>query len=336
MPELNMQTEAERTPHGVGAVYDRVFYTLNSKIYYSAAFGFVQERFHTNGRGVKEQRLFGRERGPDGKHRLVSEAKDIPADLPTVPVAALVTIRNRWGETDAGLMCNGKREGVWVHTSDKKLEGYTYTVETPYEADVRQGVAVGRYPDGRISHTVRYVNDKENGVRMLYHPNGAVAGRLDIRDNKVHGARYLWHDNGMPRLRVWHKDGEMLGNCLSWSYYGTHLDKSEYNGKGRQIGMGYTYHVDRRKEEDRLTLASQYDHGDGTPGEGKWVLLPESNRPREKEAEPRRGDKDFFRQLRRMFEFGRMARELLHSGRDKAAVTQAPARKAEMQTPDGP
>lgn len=324
-----MQTEAERTPYGIGAAYDRVFYTLNSKVYYSAAFGFVQEQFHTNGRGVSEQRLFSRERGVDGKHICIAEKKDLSAGLPTAPVAHVATHVDFLGASETGLMCNGKREGMWARTEKRKLDGYTYTTEMPYVAGMRQGMVTGRYPDGTVSFQVPYVNDKENGVRMFYHPNGALHGRMEVKDNRPCGARRFWHNNGKPSLRCWHNEqGEMEGPSLSWAYYGQSLHTSVYNGKGRQIGMSYTYDVTRTEEGNKLTLTHQYDHGDGTPGKGEWVVLPERHPP-EKADKPHRGDRSWFRQL------GSMVRELTHrKGGDKAAVTPAPKEKA--QTLDGP
>lgn len=93
-----------------------------------------------------------------------------------------------------GKYVNQKKEGKWQFYSST---GGNYLIcEQSFVNDLREGISLGFYPDGKTGDRTMYQSDLKNGLREQFYENGAPYTRSNYKNGKLEGTFEAWFPDG--------------------------------------------------------------------------------------------------------------------------------------------
>lgn len=132
--------------------------------------------FHANGKVSSEGNM--RDGKPDGYWKTYYESGIVKAEgnRKNFELDSIWSFYDESGKTTLQISyLNGKKEGV------RRTFRENEKVEENFSNDVKQGLTITYYPDGRILRTVNFENGLENGFAREFAPDGTVVTLIDYR-----------------------------------------------------------------------------------------------------------------------------------------------------------
>jgi antitoxin component YwqK of YwqJK toxin-antitoxin module len=98
-----------------------------------------------------------------------------------------------------GVYINQKKEGRWRLYS-QKTNNYLICEEY-YKNDIRNGLSLKYYKDGKIAESLLYIDDVKQGEWLQYYVTGNLCIRGNYVDGKLHGTFDVMFANGLPEYK---------------------------------------------------------------------------------------------------------------------------------------
>ncbi|TVR72550.1 MAG: hypothetical protein EA408_06310 [Marinilabiliales bacterium] len=133
-----------------------------------------------------------------------------------------------------GLYVNEKKDSVWKYFS--YYEKHLASVET-YNHGVKEGLSAVYLPNGNISESFKFSNDKRNGPWIQYYSNGNVKSRSEFADDMRHGDFVLYSPGGRKEIAGSYKRNRMHGEWIFYNERGEVISSVIYvNGVAENEG----------------------------------------------------------------------------------------------------
>lgn len=134
---------------------------------------------------------------------------------------------------------NDIKHGLKIHLyEDGKLQS-----RIPYENGKKHGIEYRWNMHGQLMHRITYINGKIHPVRESWYTNGRRHITEHFQHGKLHGSLILMHDNGQINIRVPYLFGIIHGVEKRWSRNGQLLHRHPYF-KGQLHGITSEWYVD--------------------------------------------------------------------------------------------
>ncbi len=140
----------------------------------------------------------------------------------------------------------GKKNGYYFKYQKDPVSGLYIALKELYAGDVREGVAIVYYPEGKIRQTIPYFKSKKDGLSKEYDRDGNVITLLEYRND------YLI---SRERINSIDLSGKRQGKWLD--FYGNGTIKIERNYKDDFLHGYYKEYNDKGK----LLITLLYDNG---------------------------------------------------------------------------
>jgi antitoxin component YwqK of YwqJK toxin-antitoxin module len=108
------------------------------------------------------------------------------------------------------------------------------------------------------------------GIFNRYHPNGFLSSTGNYDDNKKEGTWLSYHDNGMMKDSAFYKEGQVLGESHSWYASGFSEDSSVTNIDGSGVTVVWF-------DNGKISYAGNYAAGHKPTG--KWQYFHHNGQP---------------------------------------------------------
>lgn len=148
-----------------------------------------------------------------------------------------------------GRYINRKKEGQWQFYSEF-VNGYLIIEET-YSGNLRNGISVKLYPDGKIAEKLNFVNDTAQGEWIKYYSNGIICLKSSLCYGKINGKFEAWFENGSLQFSGEYKSDKREKKWFIYEKDGTLRYKLEYTGgitNNREMDIDLSDYLDSLEE----------------------------------------------------------------------------------------
>lgn len=113
-----------------------------------------------------------------------------------------------------GKYINQLRDSTWNFYSD--IDGVLIATEN-YKMGKLNGKSILYYAEsGKEAEITEYKNDIKNGIYLKYFPNGKIMTEGFYKNGQFEGEYIVYFENGLIEIKGWYKNGLKAGN---WEYF---------------------------------------------------------------------------------------------------------------------